>query len=108
MIGTLGKSIPTANTLTTAYTITSNCIFGEISILAINPNASIATVDIAIATTATPAANEYIAKGYPLDGLTGFLQISEIIASPGEFIVVKSDKADTIFRVFGKEKVTNI
>jgi len=103
MFGTLGKSIPAANTLTTAYTIIPNCKYAEISIIAINPNAAIATVDIAIATNATPAANEYIAKGYPLDATTGFLQIGEIQASPNELIVIKSDKADTIFRVFGKE-----
>lgn len=107
MNGTLGKIVPTASTLTPLYTLSAGCLFGEISILAINPNASVATVDIAIATTTTPTPAEYVAKSYPLDGITGFLERNGIIVSPGEIILVKSDKSDTIFRVFGNEKITN-
>ena len=101
--GTLGKSIPTANTLTTVCTITANCLYGEVNVAVVNPSAGVATVDIAISTNATPAANEYIAKNYPLEAITGFLEITEQLTSPGELIVVRSDKADTIFRVSGKE-----
>lgn len=105
MFGTLGKSVPAANTLTTVYRIAANCKYGKISILAINPNVAIATINIAISTTTTPAPEEYIAKAYPLDAVTGFLQINEVLASPSEYIIVSSDKADTIFRAFGEEVV---
>ena len=104
--GTLGKSIPTANTLMTAYTISANCLLAEINIAVVNSTAGIATVDIAISTSATPSANEYIAKNYPVEALTGFLEINDQLAFPGELIVIRSDKADTIFRVSGKELTT--
>lgn len=105
MKGTLGKLIPAANTLTTVCTITNNCSFGEINILVTNPNVAQAIIDVAIAVAATPNSNEYIYKSYPLPAATGPLAINNIIVTAGELVVVRSDIADTIFRVYGKETV---
>jgi len=101
--GSLGRSVPDADTFTTIYTVSEDCVLAEITINVSNPNIAIATVDIAIGSHATPAADEYIAKANQLTAAGGLLEIAKQIVSPGELIVIRSDKDDTIFRVSGKE-----
>lgn len=102
--GRLGVLVPTVATLSVVCTISSNCAYCEdLSISVTNPNAAIATISIAISTTTTPNANEYIVTNYPLEALNGYLSVTKQLLSPNEKVVVISDKADTVFRVSGKE-----
>lgn len=103
--GRLGVLIPSINTLTSVCTISPKCKHAKVNIFVNNPSAGELLVDIAIATSITPAANEYITQAYSVDASNGSLEITEQLCSPGEMIVVKSNKADTVFRVTGIETI---
>ena len=105
MKGTLGKSIPEANKYTTIYISDLQYESSKISILINNPNPSQANVDILITSLNVLSTTQQIAKSKPISGSSGILRIDNIDVSPGERILVRSDKADTIFRVYGKETV---
>ena len=104
MKGTLGKSIPEANKYTTIYISDLQYESSKISILINNPNPSQANVDILITSLNVLSTTQQIAKSKPISGSSGILRIDNIDVSPGERILVRSDKADTIFRVFGGGK----
>lgn len=100
--GRLAVGIPAANTDTVIYTVPDNCTYAELTINILNPDVTDSTVQVALATTNTPAANEYIEKGVILPANGGILERTQLLASPGERIVVRSTLADNVVRVSGK------
>lgn len=101
--GRLAVSALAANTNTSVYTVPSNCDYVELSVSVLNTNITDATVELALATTGTPNANEYIEKGSVIPANGGVLERTDIVCSPGEIVVVKSSQANVIVRVSGKE-----
>ena len=101
--GKLGLSIPAANTNTVIYTVPSNCIYAELTINILNPDSADITVDVALASSSSPASNEYIEKGTIIPASGGILERTNLICSPGENVVVKSSLATSVVRVSGKE-----
>lgn len=103
--GSLGRLVPAAATDTVLFTATVNCSYVDFDLFVVNPNALDATINVAISSNdAVADANEYIESGtiIPTKGT------HEIIArklSPGDRVIVRSDRADTIFRIEGSEEV---
>jgi len=103
--GSLGRSVPSAATDTVLFTATINCTHVDFDLFITNPNAADATISVAISSNDGIAdANEYIESGtvIPTKGT------HEIIArkmSPGDRVIIRSDKADTVFRIEGAEEV---
>lgn len=102
MSGTLGTSNPAANTLTTVYTVTT----GKAAIF----NVSIANnsgyplvFSLAIASTSTPAASEYIEYNTVLAG-NGIYERSGLMASATKNIVAIASTANAAINVFGYEE----
>jgi hypothetical protein len=101
--GKLGTAVLTASTDTVIYTVPTNCLYAELDVNVLNPSGSDAAIEVAVATTGTPAAGEYIEKGAIAPSSGGVIQIGGITASPGEKIVVRSAATGTVVRVSGKE-----
>jgi hypothetical protein len=101
--GRLGVGIPTANTDTLVYTVPSNCQFAKLTINVLNANTSeTASINLAIALTDYTQDNEYIEKGLSIPA-KGILNITDIVCSRGERIIIKSSLSDTVIRVSGEE-----
>lgn len=103
--GKLALAAPAAATNTTVYTVPNNCKYAKIDVNILNPDASDATVELALTTNGTPALNEYIEKGAIVPSGGGSLERINLICSPGEILVVKSSLATTVVRVSGNEVI---
>lgn len=104
--GRLAVGIPPANTDTVIYTVPANCLFAEITLNILNPDVADITVNVAVALTGTPSANEYVEQGAIIPANGGILERTNLLCSPGENIVVRSTLANTVVRVSGKVSVT--
>lgn len=100
--GKLAAATLAANTDTVVYTVPDNCLYADLTINILNPDVTDATAQLAIAAADTPAANEYVEKGVVLPANGGILERTNVVASPGERIVVRSTLATTVVRVSGK------
>lgn len=101
MKGTLAKMIPDANKYTTIFKSHSKFKNSTISLWVINPNSLPATIDVHITSLNVLSSTEIIAKSKIIKGQSGVFRLNDITVSPGERVLIRSDKPDTIFRVFG-------
>lgn len=100
--GKLSTTILPANTDTVVYTVPNNCYYALITINVLNTDNNNAIINIAISATDVPTAMEYIEKTAVLPSNGGLLERSEQMCSPGERIVIRSDKANTVVRISGR------
>lgn len=105
--GKLASVVLAADTDTVVYTVPDNCLYAEININVLNPDVADCTAKMAIAATATPAADEYIENGIILPANGGILERTDQIVGPGEKIIVRSTNAVTVVRVSGKVLTSN-
>lgn len=105
--GKLGTVVTTANTNHTVYTVPSNCLYAEISINILNRDTTDSIVKLAIGSSATPDAQDYIEDGAIVPGSGGVLERDSLIAGPGELIVVNTSASGSVVRVSGKEITKN-
>lgn len=101
--GKLGTVVSTASTYHTVYTVPANCLYAELTINMLNPGTTESSIEVALSATGTPTDSEFIEKGAILPGNGGILQITDIVVSPGELIVIKSSTSGCVVRVSGKE-----
>ncbi len=102
--GSLGRVIPAAATNTILFTATVNCSYVDFDLFITNPNASDATIDVSISADDTASANEVIETGTIIT-TKGTHEIISRKMSPGDRVIVRSDRADTVFRIEGSEEV---
>jgi hypothetical protein len=102
MSGKLGAVVPAANTDTTVYTVPAGKV-ASINVTFVNRGAASAIVNLAIATSATPANADFIEFGVEIP-LNGILERTGLVASAGELVVVRASTADCSVRVHGFEK----
>lgn len=100
--GRLGISAPAANTNTTIYTVPAGMV-ATLNISLTNRGTEDAVVDIALATTATPASAEFIEFGVKIPA-KGVLERTAIVVGAGERVVVRSSTANCAVRVHGFEE----
>jgi len=105
--GKLASVVLAANTDIVVYTVPDNCLYAEINVNVLNPDAADCTAQLALAATATPAADEYIEKGVILPANGGVLERTDQVVGPGEKIIVRSTNAVTVVRVSGKILTSN-
>lgn len=99
--GILGQANPAAATNTTVYTVPAS-IAATFNISVVNTGASSATVTLAIASTATPTAAEYIEFQTPLPP-GGVLERGGLVAQAAENIVANCSTANCAVSVYGYE-----
>lgn len=100
--GILGQSAPAATTNTTVYTVPSGKL-ASFSVNILNRGAASVSVRLAIATTGTPANEEWIEFGASVPA-NGVLERSGLVAQAGERIVVFASTADVSVSVYGYEE----
>lgn len=101
--GLLGKQLLAANTNTTVYTVPTNVRYATVTVNALNTNSTIVGFKLAVTTSASPAAVDYIENGTQIPADGGMLERGEIKCSPGEKIIVHSTLANVVVRVSGIE-----
>ena len=104
--GRLGAFSPNATTNTTIYTVPVDT-FAVVSLSIANRNASVATVQIALATAGTPAANgsEYLEYNTIIQG-NGAFERTGIVMAAGQKLVVYSSLASVSVVAYGIETST--
>lgn len=102
MIGRLGKYVLTASTNTTVYTTPTAVLYSVVDLSVLNNTASAATLKVAIATSGTPAAGDYIEDGVSVVASGGVFLREKVYLSPGEYLIVYATQAVTV-RVSGIE-----
>ncbi|MGI9212610.1 MAG: hypothetical protein ACR2HF_09065 [Methylococcaceae bacterium] len=102
MIGRLGKYVLVASTNTTVYTAPTAALYSIVDINLLNNTGSAATVKIAISTSGTPAAGDYIEDGVAIAASGGVFLREKVYLSPGEYLIVYATQAVTV-RIAGQE-----
>lgn len=101
--GILGRSTPSATTNTSVYTVPAGKV-ASFTISCCNTNdASVANIRIALSTSGTPSAGDYIEYGAAVMS-TGVLERSGIVANAGTQVVVYSSVANVNVVVYGFEE----
>lgn len=100
--GRLGVAALAANTDTTVYTVPASTI-ASCNIAVVNRGSVDAVVNVAIATTGTPATSEYVEFGVTVPA-NGILERTALVAGTGERVVVRASTADVSVRVHGYER----
>lgn len=103
--GVLGKTMSTANTEVTPYTVPVTAEFATVSINLVNKGTVEAKVKIAIGTSLTAGAADYIEFGGIIPPNGGILERTCIVCSQNENIIVEADSNDVAIRVYGLEKL---
>ena len=100
--GVLGQSNPAASTNTTVYTVPSS-VSATFNVSIVNTGTSMASVNLAISASGTPAASEYIEYGTPIPP-SGVLERGGMVAQTGKNIVVSCSTASCAVTVYGFEQ----
>jgi hypothetical protein len=103
--GRLGVSAITATTLTTVYTVPTG-YYTVLNVSLTNRNTSAVKVRLAISTTATPNAQEYIEYDTVIVPL-GVFERTGLVMNAGLNVVVYSDTANVGCTVYGIETSTS-
>ncbi len=101
--GLMGNAVLAAAANTTVYTVPATVQYAEVDISVLNPTASDAQIEVAIAKADSPTQAEYIEKGVIAFKSGGVVTRVGVLMGPGEKVVVKSTAADTVVRVGGRE-----
>jgi len=100
--GILGQTAPAALTNTTVYTVPTEKL-ATFNVNIVNRGTALATVRLAIASTATPATNEWIEYDVIIP-VNGVLERTGLVANAAERVVVYVSTADTSVNVYGYEE----
>lgn len=100
--GILGQATPAAATNTVVYTVPSATV-AVATISIVNRGAYPAIVNVAVASSGTPAANEFIEFQTVID-VNGVFERSGIVANANEAFVVFSTTPDTSVTIYGYEE----
>jgi hypothetical protein len=103
--GVLGKSMSVANTDVVVYTVPVTAEFATVSIQAVNTGVLDATVRVAIGTSPTPSIGDYIEYDTIIPANGGGLNITCMLCSTTENVIVRANTNDIAIRVFGLEKL---
>lgn len=103
--GILGKAMSQANSNVTVYTVPGNAQFATVNINLCNQAGASATAKIAITTSASPAAADYIDNGSIIPASGGILERTCLVLSPGEKVIVETNNSNTSIRVHGLEQL---
>ena len=101
--GRLGKAVLAAATNASVYTPNVNCKYAKVSVNVLNTNATAAVFQMAISTTGTPAAADYIENGVNIPASGGVLSRTEVIVGRDEQLIVQSNLAGVVVRGAGEE-----
>ena len=102
--GRLGTITPSATTLTTVYTVPSGN-YSVFNVSFTNTNTTAVTIRLAMATTATPAANEYLEYDTTIIA-KGVFERTGLVANGGLQIVAYTSSAGVNVNVYGLETST--
>lgn len=103
--GLLGKGVTAVNVELVPYVVPSELKFATISLHLLNTGSSEADVKVYLTTNAgSPSVGDAIEYGAKLPANGGLLERGCLIVSPGERVVVRSDKAGVVVRVSGLEQ----
>lgn len=100
--GRLGAANPAADTDTTVYTVPGSTV-ASLNVAIVNMGTGDAVVSVAISSSGTPAASEYVERNVTLIG-NGVLERTAIVAAAGEMVVVNCSTNDCAIRVHGYEE----
>ncbi len=103
MSGRLGKVEAGNGSFTTLYAVPSSADVATCNVLVSNTNTTSAKITIAISTSTTPAATDYISYNYDIPP-NGVLERTALVLSPGEIVLVSSNSAGMICRAHGYQK----
>lgn len=99
--GILGTSDLSANTDTSLYTVPADT-YSVVTVSLCNRGSSTANVRLAVATTATPGAGEYLEYDTSI-GPNGVLERTGIVADAAKIVVVRSSAASVTAIAMGIE-----
>lgn len=85
------------------YQINPDCAGAKVSLNILNPNATVATIKVAIMSGVAPTDLDYIENGTKLDASGGVLERTSLELSPAEKIYIISSGADLVVRLTGEE-----
>jgi hypothetical protein len=100
--GILGQSNPAASTLTTVYTVPGG-VTASFTVNISNNSSGAVAIDLALASTATPTASEYVERGTIIPG-GGVFQGGVYVAQATERVVVNCGNASCAVNVYGFEQ----
>lgn len=103
MKGKLGSAALPADEYITVYEVPEEKA-ASLNILAVNRGEESALFYVAIGTTATPAADDFVEHGAPLPRHGGIFERTGIVASAGEKVIVRATTADVTVRIHGFEE----
>lgn len=102
--GRLGVADLTASTNNTVYTAPTGVLYAEVDVIVLNSDVADRSTKVYVTTnTASPSTNERVEDGVILPASGGKLELSGLILSPGESIVIYPSGSNLTARVQGKE-----
>jgi len=101
--GKLGSASLSSETDTTVYTVPASTV-ATINVSIVNRGAESSVVNVAIASSGSPADAEFIEYGVTIPA-KGVLERTAIVVGAGERVVVRSTTANCSVRVHGFEEI---
>jgi hypothetical protein len=103
--GRLGTTSPSATTLTTVYTVPTG-YYSVFNVSFTNTNSTSVTIRLAVASTSTPATNEYLEYDTTIVG-KGVFERTGLVANAGLQIVAYTSGSGVNVNVYGIETSTS-
>jgi len=100
--GVLGQSNPAASTNTTVYTVPSS-VSATFNVSIVNTGTSMASINLAISASGTPAASEYIEYGTVIPA-GGVFERGGLVAQTAKRIIVNCSTSSCAVSVYGFEQ----